>query len=87
MSSLHENHPILALILVRNVPDSLIFRTLRAFSIPALLHRQIIPEFMILTLFIYEVRRESYFLSIFLLITRTHPHIVRLCVIQISAFC
>ena len=78
LSSSHENDAILAPILVRNVPDSRIFGTMREFSIPALFHRQIMREFMILALFIYEAGRESYFLSIFLLRTRTHPYIVRL---------
>ena len=73
LSSSHKNDSILALILVRNVPDSRTVPKMR--------------EFMILALFIYEVARESYFLSIFLPRARTHPNIVRLCVIQICAIC
>ena len=53
LSSSHENDPILAPILARNVPDSRFFETLREFSIPALYHRQIMWEFMILALFEY----------------------------------
>ena len=86
-TSSHENDPILSPILVRNVSDSRIFEKMREFFIPALFHCQIMWEFMIFALFDYEIGRESYFPLIFLLRTRTHPHIVRLWVIQINAIC
>ena len=48
----HKNDPILAPILVRYMPDSRIFGTMRKFSIPALFHRQIMRKFIILVLFV-----------------------------------
>ena len=56
----NENIPILALSLVRNVPDFRIFGTMQEFSIPALFQRQIMREFVILALFRYEIGRQSY---------------------------
>ena len=60
LSSSHDNDRILAPILVRNAPDSRIFKTMQDFSITTLFHPQIMWKFMILVLFEYEIGRETY---------------------------